>query len=56
MKQYKHPQIIFVYLDSTDIIVCSDGVRATISGYDKASEDDGGFSQGAPSRKGPWDE
>ena len=54
MKQYKHPQIIFVYLDSADIIVCSDGVRATISGYNEDSN--GGFSQGAPSRKGPWDE
>ena len=54
MKQYNPPQIIFVNLDSTDIIVCSDGIRATMSGYSEDS--DGGFGQGAPSRKGPWDE
>lgn len=52
MKQYKQPQIIFVYLDSADIVVCSDGVESTMSGY----EADGGFSQEAPSRKGPWEE
>ena len=52
MKQYKQPQIIFVNLDSADIIVCSDGFRATMSGYDA----DGGFSQEAPSRKSPWEE
>lgn len=54
MRQYKQPQIIFVCLDSADIIVCSDGISAAMSGYSNASE--GGFSQGAPSRKGPWDE
>ena len=54
MKQYKQPQIIFVYLDSADIIVCSDSFRATMSGYGVDSE--GGFSQEAPSRKSPWEE
>ena len=54
MKQYKQPQIIFVHLDSADIVVCSYGVESTMSGYGVDSE--GGFSQGAPSRKGPWEE
>lgn len=56
MKRYNQPQIIFVYLDNADIIVCSDGFRATMSGYNNDDDSDGGFSQGAPSRKGPWEE
>ena len=52
MTQYKQPQIIFVHLDSADIVVCSYGVESTMSGY----EADGAFNQEAPSRKGPWEE
>ena len=52
MKRYKQPQIVFVYLDNADIVVCSYGIESAMSGY----EDGGSFNQAAPSRKGPWEE
>ena len=61
-KHYQCPKAKIIINDSPIDVICTsgDGVKATISGY--GSDTGGGFSQdngssnGAPERKGPWDD
>jgi len=60
-KQYQSPKVMIIINDSPISVICTsgNGVNAHISGY--GSDTGGGFDQdngsnGAPERKGPWDE